>query len=248
GAIRDADINVRISGRTAMINVGRGNVDISPGRKLSITSGVFEVPDTFPKSPPAKARFRLDGSVPAALELLSLERLRDYSSTPLEPATSRGTLAAQVTLGLPLKEDLAPGSSLYTIAMDVANFAAERMVMGQKVEAAVLKVNANNQGYWIRGDVKINGVPAALDYRKPRDGDAHVRVRATPAGPARKKFGLALGGILPGPVPVKLAGRMPAQEGDSRIAVEADLSQARIENLLPGWSKAAGRAGRASFT
>src|SRR5262249_28048965 len=64
----------------------------------------------------------------------------------------------------------------------------------------------------------------------------------------RNKFGFDLGGILTGPVPVKLAGRMPAQEGDSRIAVEADLSQARIENLLPGWSKAAGRAGRASFT
>jgi len=247
-AIRDADINVRISGRTAVINVGRGNVDISPGRKLAITSAVFEVPDTFPKSPPAKARFRLDGSVPAALELLGMERLRDYSSTPLEPATSRGTLAAQVTLGLPLKEDLAPGSSTYTIAMDVANFAAERMVMGQKVEAAILKVNANNQGYWIRGDVKINGVPAALDYRKPRDGDADVRVQATLDEAARSKFGFDLSGFLTGPVPVKLAGRVPAHDGDSRLAVEADLTQAKIENLLPGWSKAPGRGGRASFT
>ncbi len=112
--IRDADFDVRISGRTAVINVGRGNVEISPGRKLSITNGVFEVPDTFPKAPPAKARFRLDGSVPAAAELLGMERLRDYSGTPLEPATSRGTLTAQVTLGLPLKQDLTPGSSTYT--------------------------------------------------------------------------------------------------------------------------------------
>jgi hypothetical protein len=37
-AIRDADVNVHVSGRTAVINVGRGNVDISPGRKLSITN------------------------------------------------------------------------------------------------------------------------------------------------------------------------------------------------------------------
>src|SRR5262249_11347422 len=58
-AIRDADVSVHISGRTASINVGRGNVEISPGRKLSITSGVFEVPDHFPKAPPAKVRFRL---------------------------------------------------------------------------------------------------------------------------------------------------------------------------------------------
>ena len=246
--IRDADVAVRISGRTAMINVGRGNVEISPGRKLSITNGVFEVPDTFPKSPPAKARFRLDGSVPAAAELLGMERLRDYSGAPFEPPTSRGTLTAQVTLGLPLKEDLAPGSSTYTINMDVANFAAERMVMGQKVEAALLKVTANNQGHWIRGDVKINGVPAALDYRKPRDGDADVRVQATLDENARSKFGLDLGGILTGPVPVKLSGRVPANEGDCRLAVEADLTQAKVDNLLPGWSKAPGRAGRATFT
>ena len=109
-AIRDADVNLRISGRTAVINVGRGNVDISPGRKLSITNGVFEVPDTFPKAPPAKARFRLDGSVPAAAELLGMERLRDYSGAPIDPATSRGTLTAQVTLAMPLKDDHTPSS------------------------------------------------------------------------------------------------------------------------------------------
>ena len=197
---------MRVSGRTAVINVGRGNVEISPGRKLSITNGVFEVPDTFPKAPPAKARFRLDGSVPAAAELLGLERLREYSGAPLDPATSRGTLTAQVTVALPLKEDLAPGSSNYTINLDVANFAAERMVMGQKVEAALLKVSANNQGQWIRGDVKINGVPAALDYRKPRDGDAEVRIQATLDESGRSKFGFDLGGFLTGPVPIKLSG------------------------------------------
>src|SRR5215472_17012430 len=247
-AIRDADVNVHVSGRTAVINVGRGNVDIAPGRKLSITNGTFEVPDTFPKAPPAKVRFRLDGSVPAAAELLSLERLRDYSNAPVEPTTSRGTLTAQVTLALPLKEDLAPGSSLYTINMDVANFAAERMVMGQKVEAALLKVTANNLGHWIRGDVKINGVASALDYRKPRDGDADIRIQATLDENARSKFGFDLAGLLTGPVPIKLSGRVPANEGESRFAIEADLTQAKVDNLLPGWLKAPGRAGRATFT
>jgi Protein of unknown function len=247
-AIRDADLNVRVTGRTATINLGRGNVDISPGRKLSITNGVFEVPDTFPKAPPAKARFRLDGSVPAAAELLGMERLREYSGAPIEAATSRGTLTAQVTLALPLKEDLAPGSSLYTINLDVANFAAERMIMGHKVEAALLKVSANNLGQWIRGDVKINGIPAALDYRKPRDSDADIRLQATLDEAARNKFGFDLGGFLSGPVPIKLSGRLPAQEADSRFAIEADLTQAKVDNLLPGWVKAPGRASRASFT
>jgi hypothetical protein len=246
-AIRDADIDVRISGRTAVVNLGRGNVEISQGRKLSITNGVFEVPDTFPKAPPANARFRLDGSVPAAVELLAAERLRNFSGTALDAATSRGTLTAQVMLGMPLKEDLAEGSSTYTINMDLANFSAERMVMGHKVEAASLKVSANNQGHWIRGDVKIDGLPAVLDFRKARDADPEIRVQATLDDNSRNKLGLDLSGILTGPVPLKLNGRV-AREGDSRFAVEADLTPAKIDNLLPGWSKAAGEAGRATFT
>ena len=186
--------------------------------------------------------------MPAAVELLSMQRLRDFSGAPIEASTSRGTLTAQVTLALPLKEDLAPGSSLYTVNMDIANFAAERMVMGQKVEAALLKVSANNLGHWIRGDVKMNGVPSVLDYRKPRDGDADVRVQATLDENARSKFGFDLGGVLTGPVPIKLSGRVAANDGDSRFAVEADLTQSKVDNLLPGWVKPPGRPGRATFT
>src|SRR5262249_4785251 len=59
--IRDADMNIRISGRTAIVNVGRGNIEIAANRKLSITNGVFEVPDTAIDAPPAKVRFRIDG-------------------------------------------------------------------------------------------------------------------------------------------------------------------------------------------
>jgi hypothetical protein len=247
-SIRDADMSVRISGRTATVNVGRGNIELAPNRKLAITNGVFEVPDTHGQAPPARVRFRLDGPVPAAAELLNSDRLREFSGTPIEPSTSRGTLSATIALGMPLQPDLPAGSAQYTINMDVANFAADRMVLGQKVEAANLRVTANNDGYQIRGDVKINGVPAALDYRRPRgDGDAEVRVRATLDEAARTRLGFDVSG-LNGPVPVKIDGRVPAVEGESRFAVEADLTQARIDKLVPGWQKPPGKQARATFT
>jgi hypothetical protein len=248
-SIRDADINVRVSGRTAVIGLGRGNVELSPGRKLAITNGSFDVPDTSVDAAPAKVRFRLDGPVPAAAELLALDRLREFSGAPLDPAASRGTLSAQVQLGMALRPDMPPGSTQYMINMDLTNFAAERLVIGQKVEATTLRVSANNQGYYIRGDVKIGGVAAALDYRKPRgDADAEVRIQATLDDAARGKLGLDLGAYLSGPVPIKINGRVPANDGDSRFAIEADLTQARVDRLLPGWIKVAGRQARTTFT
>ena len=35
----------RITGRTATVTLGQGIVDVSPGRRLAVTNGVFEVPD-----------------------------------------------------------------------------------------------------------------------------------------------------------------------------------------------------------
>jgi hypothetical protein len=248
--IHDADLAVTIVGRKVTVNVSRGNVEMSPGHKLAITNGVFEVPDTFPKAPPAKVRFHIDGPVQAAAELLLLDRLRDFAASPLDPTTSRGLLSAQVSLGLPLKEDLPPGSSTYTVNIDVSNFAAEHMVMGQKVEAATMHVVANNQGYWIKGDVKLNGTPATLDYRKPRgDADAEVRLQATLDETARGKLGFDLGSYLSGPVPVKVSGHVAGLDGgESRYAIDADITQARLDNLLPGWTKPPGKPAHATFT
>ena len=48
--IRDADLSVRVTGRTARVYLGRGTVEVAPGRKLNIASGAFEVPDTHPEA------------------------------------------------------------------------------------------------------------------------------------------------------------------------------------------------------
>ena len=54
-AIRDADLNVHVTGATANVSLGRGTVEVAPGRKLNIAGGVFAVPDTHLK-PAARQR------------------------------------------------------------------------------------------------------------------------------------------------------------------------------------------------
>ncbi len=48
--------------------------------------------------------------------------------------------------------------STYSIAADLSNFAAENMLLGQKVEASSLRVTAGGGGYQVKGDVKLNGM------------------------------------------------------------------------------------------
>jgi hypothetical protein len=249
-ALRDADLNVHIVGRDAVITLNKATADLQSGRKLVMSSGQFEVPDTAPHAPPAYVRFKLDGPVPAAVELLALDRLRDAAGVPFDVATTRGTVSAIVQLGLPLKADLAPGSTNYAIAIDATNFSAEHMVMGQKVEAAALKVIANNQGFQLRGDVKIGGTPATLEYRKARgDTDADISIEGMLDETARSNLGLDPTNSILGAIPIRLTGRVSTgSDRDGRFAIEADLTPAQLDGFLPGWVKPSGKPARATFT
>ena len=132
-------------------------------------------------APASRVRFRIDGSVAAAAELLNRERLRDYAGSPIDPGTSRGNLTAYVTMSMPLKPDLPAGSAQYAMNLEVNNFSAERLVMGQKVEAAALARARRQSGLRAarrRQDQRHSG--AARISSKSRDqADAEVRVAAT---------------------------------------------------------------------
>jgi hypothetical protein len=250
-AIRDADIVTRVSGRSVVISLGRGVVDLPSGRRLTIANGVFEVPDTQVKKPPARARMRIEGPVPAAAELLASDRLREASGSPLDPAGSKGTVTAQVTLGLPIDPEMPKGSIDYGVVADIANFSVDKFMMAQRIEAQSLRVTADKQGYQARGDIRIGGMPATVDYRKPRgdDTEAELRLQAVFDDAARSRFGFDFNGALKGPIPIRLGGKIPSSpDQDSRFAIEADLAQAKVDNLLPGWVKDAQKPARANFT
>ena len=247
--IRDADLTVRITGRNAVVNLGRGTVEAAPGRKLNIASGVFEVPDTHPKPAPARASFRMDGGVPAAAALLASDGLRDEVGITLDPATTRGTISAQVAVKLAIAQPMPEDASSYLISADLTNFAADKMLLGQKVEASTLKAVATGDGFQIKGDVKINGTPASIDLRKQKgQADAELHMQSTIDEAARRRLGMDFGSTVTGAIPIKVVGRVSDTSTDDGMSVEADLTPVKIDNLLPGWVKPAGRPARATYT
>ena len=246
--ISAGDFAASIIGRVAKVELPRGTVELPSGRKLTMTGGLFEMTDIHAEPKMSKTRFRVEGPMPAAAELLAFERLRDASDIPLDPATARGTVTAQVLVGMPVTGEIAKGSVSYQIGADLANFAVDKFVMGQKIEGSALKVTATQEGYLLKGDVRIGGTPASIEFRKTAgEGEPEVRLQTTLDDAARSRLGFDLYGTVKGPLGVRLAGRVANGDGESRYAVDADLTQAKVDNLLPGWTKAAGRPARAAF-
>ncbi|HEU5016356.1 MAG TPA: DUF3971 domain-containing protein [Pseudolabrys sp.] len=241
--IRDADLAVHVTGRTATINLGRGTVDVAPGRRLSIANGVFKVPDTHPKPAPAYANFRIDGSVPAAALLLASKPLRSNVGIKLDPDSSRGTITAQVQLDMPLARELPKGSVTYSVKAELSNFGADKLMMGERVEADNLQVAASSGGsYDIKGNVKINGMPAAIDVSKQKgEASADLQLQAKLDEHARRQLGIDFGDSVSGTIPVKLTGKIDSGGNDDPMNLEADLTSVKINDLLPGWDKPAGK-------
>ncbi|MEA2865074.1 MAG: hypothetical protein QOC84_3030 [Bradyrhizobium sp.] len=244
-SVRDADLKAHVTGRTATVTIGQAVSDTPAGRKLNISDFVFEVPDMAPKPAPARVKFRIDGPVPAAAEILASDRLSEFSGTLIDPNSSKGTVSALVTLALPIKRALTKADTTYSITADLGGFAADRLVMNQKLEANALKIVANNGGFQVRGDVKINGQSAVLDYRKPNEGDADIKLQATLDDASRARLGLDLGPAVSGALPIKVSGKIGGP--DSRVGIDADLTSLKLDNILPGWVKLPGKSSRAVF-
>jgi len=246
-SVRDADLKAHVTGRTATVTIGQAASDTPAGRKLNISDFIFEVPDMAPKPSPARIKFRIDGPVPAAAEILASDRLSDFAGTLIDPNASKGTVSAVITLGLPVKGSLTKADTTYTVTADLNGFAADRLVMNQKLEANTLKVVANNGGYQVKGDVKINGQAASLDYRKPNEGDADIKLLATLDDASRARLGYDLGPAVSGAIPIKLIGKIGAPDRDTRMGIEADLTALKLDNILPGWVKSPGKSSRVVF-
>src|ERR1700675_2327545 len=124
--VRDADLKARVTGRTATVTIGQAASDTPAGRKLNISDFVFEVPDMAPKPAPAKVKFKIEGTVPAAAEILASDRLSGFSGTLIDPNSSKGTASAIVTLGLPVKREPFADTA-YTVTADLSGFAADKL-------------------------------------------------------------------------------------------------------------------------
>jgi hypothetical protein len=245
-SVRDADLKARVTGRTATVTIGQGVADTPGGRKINISDFIFEVPDMAPKPSPSRVKFKVDCPVPAAAEILASDRISDVSGTLIDPNNSKGTVSATISLAMPVIGALTKADTTYNVTADLAGFAADKLVMNQKLEATTLKVVANNAGYQVKGDVKINGQQASLDYRKPAEGDADIKLQATLDDASRARLGLDLGPAVSGAIPIKVIGKIG--DRDSKVGIEADLTSLKLDNILPGWVKVPGKSGKATFS
>jgi uncharacterized protein DUF3971 len=244
--VRDAPVTVTVTGRTARVRVPKAVVETAGSRRITLSDGELVVPNHAPATPKGNVRFRFEGPADALAEVLSMEPLRTITGFTFDAASTRGTATGNVRVETVFRRGVTAEEIDYSGDGELVNFTADRMVRGQRVEGINAKIAITPALVTVKGEGKIGGAQSTFEYRQPRGGEnTEFRFAATLDDQTRARFGIELYPWLAGPVPVKASGRWTSRE--TRMDVDADLTAAKVSDLVPGWSKAPGRAARAIY-
>lgn len=239
--VRGADITVHASGRASQVTATNAFMESPSGRRLNVPQGVFDVPNTVMEKPAAKVQFALEGPAAAAVELANLSPLHVPVEERLDPATIQGNISSTAQVNVRLSEHIAPSDVDYAFDATLTDFGAEKVVMDQKLEGGTVKIFVTPAQTVLRGDGKISGAPASFEYTRPMEGNASFTLAANLDDASRNRLGLDLGGMT-GTMGVKLSGTIGPKS--KSVDVDVDLTGVRLVELVPGWSKPAGKAAR----
>jgi len=240
-AIEGADVLVEATGRSAHVEARNASITTPGGRKLGLPEGVLDVPDVVIDNPPAKLRIVVEGSAAAAMELGSMPPLRSADADQLDPALARGTVKGTAQIDIRLSDAIKPSDVDYVFEADLTQFGADKLVLGENLDDASVQAFITPAATMLRGEGKVAGAPVRFDYNRPSTGDAIFALGASLNDAARERLNLDLAG-LSGVVDVKLSGAIGANR--QTADVDVDLTGARLAELVPGWSKPAGKPAR----
>lgn len=243
-AIRDATASGTATGRAVRVDVTGGAIDVGQGRRIAVPEGSFTVTDTSRKPADARVRLRFTGAAEAVAELIRAPGIQQYTSVSIDPASLKGSVEGEADIGLRLAEKMGPKDVRVGVNASIKGLTIDKAIGGEKIEAGAFQLSVDRDQVLLKGDAKVFGAPAAIEVRasgkaKPRATLALVLDEAT-----RARKGYGLGGAISGPISLKVATDLDAPD-DRDMQIDADLSKARIDGVIPGWTKAAGQAGRA---
>lgn len=241
--IRDAIGRGKLSGNRFEITVDSGWVDLGDGRRLDLGPSTFVVPMVNAKVPDGEVALKLSGSAAAGIALWNRLQLTDAGDFSPDPANADGEMKADLSIRLPLADDIADTDIIYNGRIDLAGFDPGAPINGRAVTNGNLSIELHDGAAHLSGKALIDGAPADVFLTQPLSGEGEAKsvVKLDLDAAAAKGYGLDFGDMLEGVVSVEMT-----DNGASR-RVSVNLAKANINVPLAGFRKPAGKPGMLTF-
>lgn len=244
--LRDMAATGRVTGRTTRIQASKA-LAAGPAQALALTNGRFEIADTTRHPPVATLEFDVGGPAEAVFDVLKSPALKPFVALPSDLAALRGRVDAKVKTRFPIDTQIDPRDVSVQLSGQATAVAADNLFGREKLEGGTFSFTQDKAGLLVTGEGKLGGTPATFEMRQASGSPvSDVTVQMVLDEAARTRRGLKLSGQVTGPVEVRIAVH-DASSAKPTVKVETDFAKAAIAELLPGWSKPAGKPGKASF-
>ncbi len=232
------------TGREFTASGDHATMTLSPTRRIHADNLVFTVPDTTPAPiVDARAHAHVTGTADALADLLNREPLRRQAGLSIDPATVKGQAEGDLALDLKLGKTARPEDTGFHAKGALSDLQIDKFLGDEKLDRATATFEADRNSLKMVGDGQLLGTPIHIDVgRAPRE-EGMATLTFTLDAAARAKRGWNFGSWLTGPVPVKLKAPLSRTSAEAEI----DLTQAGVDNPIPGVAKAAGKPGKAMF-
>lgn len=240
------DVTGFVTGTKVSVHAPAGLVEMADGRKMIASDGSFILNNYWDDEALAHIGFRLTGEADGLGALLLEPRIKEIAGLEVDPSTMKGKADLQVGIELAVNNIPAFTDLPLTVNGTLSEFATDKIFGRDRLEGGSLAIAYDKGNLAIKGDGKLGGSPASIDVRQTRQGgEANVSFVLDDA--ARSRRGLSFGSQLTGAVLLKAT--MPlGKSAKPGIFIEADLTKASVDQLIPGWVKQAGKPGKLSFT
>ncbi|MCG6121374.1 MAG: AsmA-like C-terminal region-containing protein [Microvirga sp.] len=234
-----------VLGRSARIDDASALLPLEEGRVLALTGGGFVMEDFWRPGERAAIDFRLGGGADALAALLRTPIIARAEQVNLSPDDISGEIDLGVSLAIALNAPPDPAAIPIRVEGDVTDLRLRSVFGEDDLTDGAFTMTYRDGSLDLRGRARLAEDMADVALAQVRGGGGEATINLTLDDAARRRRGIDLGSALTGPIPVVIRTRLSGDEG---MRVEADLSQARIDNLVPGWVKPSGQAGFVSMT
>ena len=229
------------------LKVTSGQTSLDGGQTIKLNSGDFIAKDVMLDEVPGIFAFELSAPINAMLAFSSQPEL-DVIKTKIEEfANLQGEAEASIGLKLPLINNVPKDRIDFSTDVRLSNVALANIIPGVDLSEGQFNVDIFPDSISIAGPAKLNGLPAKIQWQKPRTGgQSKATISATLDEKTREKMGMKMVDYISGPIPVH-ATIDKSDAGETEVAIDADLSQVKMKLAAISWKRDATPGTKASF-
>jgi hypothetical protein len=236
---------------TARLTAREFTLAVESGRvaDMDVSEGRVRIDNLAGADQTAEISLLARGPASGVFAILDAERLRFASDLGIKPSDAGGQAAVRARFKIPLKRDIRLSEVDYAAAATIADLTLPELFGLYKLTDADLSLNVNRAGLDAKGAIALNGVPAALTWRRDfgkKGTPDRYDLAAVLDDSARRALGLALEPYLSGPAKVELQ-LLKHDDGRVEASGSADLAAATLAIEELKWAKPAGAPSRAEF-